>query len=187
MGERSPICRCSLEDLVFEALPVLRKSAHWASWADCLGMIHQRHPDVANRLVAQLEGHPDTPLSTCGGDSSVVHHRSPHDWCSNPTHGLALAGGVRPAQIPATRCSSQEQCSSSAVFTSLLPWTQHSCRCGLPLDSRGHHRAACAWAGVLERSGLCPREPGSPHLPGSRRQGVNQCDGARFGRGSVRW
>ena len=34
-----------------------------------------------------------------------------------------------------------------------LPWTLHSCRCGLPLDSRGHHRAACARAGVLGRRG----------------------------------
>ena len=30
----------------------LREFAHWASWADCLEMIHQRHLDVANRLVA---------------------------------------------------------------------------------------------------------------------------------------
>ena len=34
----------------------LREPAHWASWADCLVMIRQRHPDVA-----QLEGQPDTP------------------------------------------------------------------------------------------------------------------------------
>ena len=30
-----------------------------------------------------------------------------------------------------------------------LPWTLHSCRCGLPLDSRGHHRAACSTAFVV--------------------------------------
>ena len=30
-----------------------------------------------------------------------------------------------------------------------LPLTVRNCRCGLPLDSRGHHRAACARAGVL--------------------------------------
>ena len=30
-----------------------------------------------------------------------------------------------------------------------LPFTERSCRCGLPLDSLGHHRAACARAGVL--------------------------------------
>ena len=30
-----------------------------------------------------------------------------------------------------------------------LPLAVRNCRCGLPLDSRGHHRAACARAGVL--------------------------------------
>ena len=30
-----------------------------------------------------------------------------------------------------------------------LPPSSRNCRCGLPLDSRGHHRAACARAGVL--------------------------------------
>ena len=30
-----------------------------------------------------------------------------------------------------------------------LPLTVRNCRCGRPLDSRGHHRAACARAGVL--------------------------------------
>ena len=30
-----------------------------------------------------------------------------------------------------------------------LPLTVRNCRCGLPLDSRGHHRAACARSGVL--------------------------------------
>ena len=39
----------------------LREPAHWASWADCLVMIRrQRHLDVTHRLVAQLEGQPDT-------------------------------------------------------------------------------------------------------------------------------
>ena len=30
-----------------------------------------------------------------------------------------------------------------------LPLTVRNCRCGRPLDSRGHHRAACARAGIL--------------------------------------
>ena len=32
-----------------------RESAHWASWADCLRMVHDRHPDVAETMIAQLE------------------------------------------------------------------------------------------------------------------------------------
>ena len=35
-----------------------------------------------------------------------------------------------------------------------LPSSSRSCRCGLPLDPCGHHRAACAVAGVLSRRGF---------------------------------
>ena len=35
-----------------------------------------------------------------------------------------------------------------------LPLFARFCRCGRPLDSRGHHRAACARAGVLGRRGF---------------------------------
>ena len=35
-----------------------------------------------------------------------------------------------------------------------LPLSARFCRCGRPLDSRGHHRAACARAGVLGRRGF---------------------------------
>ena len=35
--------------------------AYWASWADCMPMIRERHPQVAERLAASLEGYPDTP------------------------------------------------------------------------------------------------------------------------------
>ena len=35
-----------------------------------------------------------------------------------------------------------------------LPLSSSICRCGRPLDSRGHHRAACSVAGVLGRRGF---------------------------------
>ena len=35
-----------------------------------------------------------------------------------------------------------------------LPFTARRCRCGRPLDSSGHHRAACARVGVLGRRGF---------------------------------
>ena len=35
-----------------------------------------------------------------------------------------------------------------------LPPSSRNCRCGLPLDLRGHHRAACAQVGVLGRRGF---------------------------------
>ena len=36
--------------------------AYWASWADCLSMIHKRHPIVCAALVHELEGQPETPF-----------------------------------------------------------------------------------------------------------------------------
>ena len=51
---------------------------------------------------------------------------------------------------------------ASLLFTSFfvalhwlpLPSTVRTCRCGLPLDSCGHHRAACSMVGVLGRRGF---------------------------------
>ena len=37
------------------------KAAHWASWADCLPMIRERHPQVVNIMVEQL----DRPQTRC--------------------------------------------------------------------------------------------------------------------------
>ena len=36
-------------------------SVQWSSWADCLPMIHARHPEVATTLLQQLNGQPVTP------------------------------------------------------------------------------------------------------------------------------
>ena len=35
-----------------------------------------------------------------------------------------------------------------------LPLTQHTCQCGRQLDFLGHHRAACAEAGILAKRGF---------------------------------
>ena len=35
-------------------------SVHWASWADALPMIQERHPTVADQIVHHLEGVPDS-------------------------------------------------------------------------------------------------------------------------------
>ena len=39
----------------------LRGAAHWASWADSLKMVFDRHPDIARRIVRGLEGHHPAP------------------------------------------------------------------------------------------------------------------------------
>ena len=71
-----------------------RVLAFWASWADSLGLIHQRHPDVAAQLVRKLEGHPDTPslqaAAAAARSLSGVRALEIPSWA-------ALARGVRPA------------------------------------------------------------------------------------------
>ena len=47
-----------------------------------------------------------------------------------------------------------------------LHLTVRSCRCGLPLDEFGHHRAACAQAGV-EQAWMGPGECGRANMPRS--------------------
>ena len=44
-----------------------------------------------------------------------------------------------------------------------LPLSMRTCRCGRQLDMFGHHRAACAVAGVLGRRG-CPLECAAAHV-----------------------
>ena len=39
----------------------LRGAAHWASWANSLKMVFDRHPDIARRIVRGLEGHHPAP------------------------------------------------------------------------------------------------------------------------------
>ena len=148
----------------------LREPAHWASWADCLVMIRQRHPDVANRLVAHLEGQPDTPClraaaTTAWSITGVMGFEPQHEAACRieqraqdnlllrlPDSDKALLrsqGG--PHHLP--KMPDHED--GPHVFRVLLLrrlQTLHSCRCGLPLDSRGHHRAACARARLRRRS-----------------------------------
>ena len=75
----------------------LRESAFWASWADCLEMFRQRHPEVAAQLVDQLEGFPDTPVleaaATAARSLNGVMGFEPPSW-------HALAAGARPEPQP---------------------------------------------------------------------------------------
>ena len=67
--------------------------AYWASWGDCLHMVHQRHPDVARVLVDQLEGGADTPYLSaavaCARELEGVQGFHPPSW-------TALVFGARP-------------------------------------------------------------------------------------------
>ena len=70
-----------------------RVAAHWASWADTLPMIQERHPAVAELIIGSLQEGPNSPclvavqnaaLELDGVEGFVVP-----EW-------TALAGGLRP-------------------------------------------------------------------------------------------
>ena len=177
------------------------KAAHWASWADCLPMILERHPDVARLLVGQLE-EPTTPcfqaVAIVARDLTGVCGFEPPSW-----RELAMGARPEPRELedfePGCTSDGWQHEASARVeetfrveslfprmeggpgtglalstcpvskLTSFtpqlfrvillrrlhlpLPLTVRNCQCGLPLDSRGHHRAACARFGVLGRRG----------------------------------
>ena len=68
------------------------KAACWASWADCLAMLSERHPEVAQLMVDELEGVPRTSCLEAAASRELtgVCDFEPPTW-------HALAQGVRPA------------------------------------------------------------------------------------------
>ena len=58
-----------------------------------------------------------------------------------------------------------------------LPLSSAFCRCGQPLDSRGHHRAACATSGVLGRRGFPLESCAARILQRGWSEGVHQHQG----------
>ena len=73
-----------------------RVAAHWASWADCLPMIHARHPDVAAQLLGQLEGHPETP---CLQEAAATLRSLDGVMGFEPPAWRAVLAGARPPPI----------------------------------------------------------------------------------------
>ena len=49
----------------------LRYAAHWASWADCIRMVHQRHPSVARTIIEAVEA--NDPAQTAQGVVSSIN------------------------------------------------------------------------------------------------------------------
>ena len=47
--------------------------AYWASWMDTLPVIRQRHPEIAERLVAEFEMGPHTPFLRAAVDTTRPH------------------------------------------------------------------------------------------------------------------
>ena len=69
-----------------------RVPVHWASWADCIPMIFERHPVVAERLLRHLEGHPTSPCLRAAA-SAAQSLEGALGW--GPPSWTALANGER--------------------------------------------------------------------------------------------
>ena len=72
----------------------VRQAAYWSSWADCLPMVHHRHPMVAATLVAQLSGNPET---RCLSAVREAKHELAIAGFESPSW-QAIACGARPAR-----------------------------------------------------------------------------------------
>ena len=178
-------------------------SAYWASWADSLRMIHQRHPAVANQMVrslTQVSGHRHFVAAAACRDQLIACGFSPPTWVeaalARPRavlEALHVDGPCLPLQgwqhvasacvedhffqtVVLPRCLPPERALlrsqggplsglpfvASHLFRVLLlrrlhlplPLSSRSCRCGRPLDARGHHRTSCPTSGVLGRRGF---------------------------------
>ena len=80
----------------FTSATRIRGSAHWGSWADCLPMIHARHPDVATALIQQLNGQPVTPCLREAQEAASGVSRAT-GWV--PPSWNEFAAGARPEVI----------------------------------------------------------------------------------------
>ena len=70
----------------------VRQAATWSSWADCLPMVHQRHPSVAANFVVQLRGGAQGPFFRAAAEAVQYLEASGFEA---PTWKV-LALGVRP-------------------------------------------------------------------------------------------
>ena len=148
-----------------------RAAAHWASWADCLRMVRKRHPSV---VVLGLERDPAPSLRAvrvC--QQTLIDARFPRGtFClripfrrqrlmenlpnrRGDGSKKQLVLSMRDSQVRHARIDLQSF--RLLLYRRLrLPFLlcSRTCRCGRPLDILGHHRAACAEAGVLGRRGF---------------------------------
>ena len=70
------------------------ESAYWASWADCLHMMQERHPEVAREFVTRLEAGVET--SPCLGAAATAPCNLAGTHGFEPPSWTALALGARP-------------------------------------------------------------------------------------------
>ena len=71
----------ALRDAVRVAVP-----AYWASWADCTPMIFNRHPDVANPFVHELEGAREGVWGAAEARRAMIGVLGFDPWPKEPAH-----------------------------------------------------------------------------------------------------
>ena len=85
----------SLGGLGLRSATVTSRPAYWSSWADCLGMVQQRHPAVSRRIVHALNAH-HPAFHLAGVRASGAHLAAPGFVA--PSWG-ELADGIRPENL----------------------------------------------------------------------------------------
>ena len=143
-----------------------REAGFWAIWADCLPMVHARHPGIAARIVRELDGQPNDPIRDKSGWQHEAasrieqeHRESLFRVLAEPERALLRSQGGPGARAAFHSCPT---CPLTRIDPALfrvlllrrlrlpLPFSTRYCRCDRPLDSRGHHRAGCARRGFWE-------------------------------------
>ena len=93
-SDSQPVCPWFSEGWVCGAQHEFAKLLTGPAWADCLPMVHQRHPLVAATMVAQLSGNPETrhlsAVREAKHELAVAGFESP-SW-------QAIVCGARPAR-----------------------------------------------------------------------------------------
>ena len=134
-----------------------RFQGQWQSSA----MIEARHPEVAAQVIAQPNGHTLRAVVDAAGVRVFLNFPIGGDW---PPVCVFLATKKSKSQGGSTKRppgsnrnigkpSDMSSHSYQPCFVRVLLLRRCPLPCGRPLDSCGHHRAACARPGVLGRRG----------------------------------
>ena len=93
------------------------QAACWASWADCLPMVQQRHPRIAALFVANLSGQPPTPFLRAASEATL------HLARAGSRHPLGTLSHVVLDQGPGSQKRLSQELSGAAGSTMhLLKW-----------------------------------------------------------------
>ena len=143
-----------------------------------LGAARQRHPQVADHILVSLS------------QGTVSRNRLMNAGVDAPEWG-DVDRGQRPSYHPDDEFprfsrmgwqsfASTKMDPTDRALVRAVQWSA-TCRCGQPLDSRGHRWGACAIAGVFGSPRVSGGELCGTDLQGSRSKGVRQHPCPRLG------